>query len=582
MEQFESVKEMIENLRSEDPELRLSSMRGIHLIAATLGPERTRDELLLYLTDYLDDNDEVLRVFANAMGNMLQEVDGVAHVGSLLSPLEILASLDEITVREEAVESLKLLGDAIYKANSKESGVSKAQSAFQEMVERMAKGTPQSRSSAATLVATIYSRNASNATSKGKLMELFKGLCKDEEIMVRRAACVAIGKALGPTMGAKAGVELLPLLTSFSKDSSDGVRLQAVTTAAAMLKLLPETQHGAVLTCVKTLAGDSSWRVRYMAADRFGDLTSAMAPSDVAKTAVSLFQSLCQDAEPEIRAATVFNMASVLSLCRDATKKRDVLLSGTRLVSDESSHVRMSLASAVLKSVVHVPKELWGTTVIPACTALLKDTEPDVRLALVSGFSSMGNTAEAKELAPKLVPVVISLSGDPKWRLREVVVSQVPYVITSLGKNAEEEVVNVCVERLTDRVATIRDAAVQSCSKLVAENGAAWAAKSLFPRLNELAKDGNYLHRVTLCHLYAALGNVEGFDRPTCQTAVWPTLQRLKTDEVPNVRLNVAKAILALQRGGKLDRKLTDGLMADLKKDTCGDVRDAAAGNSTD
>lgn len=46
-------------------------MRGIHLIATTLGPSRTRDELLLYLTDYLDDNDEVLKIFATALGTML-------------------------------------------------------------------------------------------------------------------------------------------------------------------------------------------------------------------------------------------------------------------------------------------------------------------------------------------------------------------------------------------------------------------------------------------------------------------------------------------------------------------------------
>lgn len=577
MEQFESVKEMIENLRSEDPELRLSSMRGIHLIASTLGPERTRDELLLYLTDYLDDNDEVLRVFANAMGTMLQEVGGVAHVASLLAPLEILASLDEITVRDEAVASLQIIGETIFRSAAAgaaaAAATTRAQAEFAEVLDRMAKGTPQCRSSACYLVATVHT-----AGTKVRLTEMFKRLCSDEEIMVRRAACVAMGKSLAPALGPKGCLDLVPSLSAFSKDGSDGVRLQTVTTAAAMLKILPETQHGPVLVCVKALASDSSWRVRYMEADCLGALASAMSTNDVAKYAVPVFQSLCQDAEPEIRASAVFNMAQVLAVCRDSAKKQAVLLTGTRLVSDGNSHVRMSLASAVLKSVAHVPKDMWGSTIVTACTALLHDSEADVRLALVSGFSSMGNTPEAKELAPRLIPVVISLANDPKWRLREVVVAQVPYIITSLGKNAEEEVVNVCVERLSDRVATIRDAAAQSCCKLVAENGCPWAAKSLFPRLDALAKDGNYLHRVSLCHLYAALASVAGFDKATCAAAVWPVLQRLKSDEVVNVRLTSAKAIWALTRAGKIERKTGDAALAELKKDEAVDVKDAALG----
>lgn len=62
-------------------------MRGIHLIATTLGPSRTRDELLLYLTDYLDDNDEVLKVFATALGTMLPQVGGLPYLSCLLKAL---------------------------------------------------------------------------------------------------------------------------------------------------------------------------------------------------------------------------------------------------------------------------------------------------------------------------------------------------------------------------------------------------------------------------------------------------------------------------------------------------------------
>ncbi|ESL06718.1 serine/threonine protein phosphatase 2A regulatory subunit [Trypanosoma rangeli SC58] len=559
-EHFDSVRSMINNLRSEDPEERLTSMRGIHLIASTLGSGRTRDELLPYLTDYLDENDEVLRVFANALGTMLQEVGGVDHVQSILLPLEVLSSLDEITVRDEAVTSLQTIGEQIF-SEPGEAGL-QAQRDFVELVHRLGKATPQCRSSASYLIATAYPHVTSAV--KGQLMSLLVALCDDEEIMVRRAACISLGKHMVRVLGSRS-TELINAFLALARDPSDGVRLQVVEVAAALLKALPYDAHAGILSAVKSLVADASWRVRYMVADRLGKLVGAMSLADV-KNIVPLFSSLAQDAEAEIRASAVFSMASVFAVCRNPSAKREILTAGCRLVNDENAHVRMCLASAVLRLVENVAKELWDTTIVSTCTQLLKDPEADVRLALVSGFSSMGNTPEAKELAPKLVPVVVALAEDPKWRIREVVISQVPFLITSLGKNAND-VVDICVHHLVDRVATIRDAAVRSCCALVTENGTAWARAFLFPRLSALASVTNYLHRVALAHFYESLAGVPGLDRGTVLQHILPTLRTLAQDPVPNVRLNSAKALLALKGAGHVPDVEHDALLNRLRKD---------------
>ncbi|RNF25601.1 serine/threonine protein phosphatase 2a regulatory subunit [Trypanosoma conorhini] len=571
-EHFDSVRSMINNLRSEDPEERLTSMRGIHLIASTLGPGRTRDELLPYLTDYLDENDEVLRVFANALGTMLQEVGGVDHVQSVLSPLEVLSSLDEITVRDEAVTSLQTIGEQIFREPG-EVGA-QAQRDFVNLVHRLGKATPQCRSSASYLIATAYPHLT--PAVKGQLMALFVALCDDEEIMVRRAACISLGKHMVRVLGSRS-TELINAFSALACDPSDGVRLQAVEAAAALLKALPYDAHAGVLSSVKSLVMDASWRVRYMAADRLGKLAEAMSPADV-RSIVPFFSSLAQDTEAEIRASAVFSMASVFAVCRDPSAKRELLTAGCRLVNDDNAHVRMCLASAVLQSVGNVAKELWATTIVPTCTQLLKDQDADVRLALVSGFSSMGNTPEARELAPKLVPVVVALAKDPKWRIREVVISQVPFLITSLGRNAND-VVDICVQHLVDRVATIRDAAVRSCCTLVTENGTAWSRASLFPRLSAMTSATNYLHRVALAHFYASLAGAPGLDNGTVSQHILPTLRLLAQDPVPNVRLNSAKALLALKRGGHPLDSEHESLLNRLRKDTDVDVRFAASGD---
>lgn len=445
------------------------------------------------------------------------------------------------------------------------------------MVQRLSRSTPPSRSTACSLLSILYP--ASSEEVKSAVKTLFLELCGDDELMVRRSACIAMGKSFAALFGTRSDNELLIAYARLCEDACDGVRLQAVMTGASLLRIIGENKKGGVLIAFEKLTTDKSWRVRYMVADQLAEVARVIPPMNSVCTGASIFRGLCQDAEAEIRASAVFNMAGVLAACPDANGKKDVLVTGTRLVADGSSHVRMSLASAVLKSVAHVPKDLWGTTIVPTCTALLSDAEADVRLALVSGFSSMGHTAEAQELAPQLTPVVVALADDPKWRVREVVIQQVPYIITALGRNAEE-VLEVCITRITDRVATIREAAVLSCCTLVTENGPEWAVKSLFPRVEALAKRPNYLHRIALCNFYTALAGVAAVGPATAAKSILPTLSKLCEDPVANVRLSATRALLALLRANKVARAEGDRLINALLVDEDEDVRDGAAGKA--
>lgn len=385
MEHFDSVKTIIENLRSENAELRLESMRAIHVIASALGPRRTRDELLLYLTDYLDDSDDVLCVFATALGTMLAEVGGVAHIASLLKPLEMLCSLDEVTVRDEAVSALQLLGRSIFGSdassahringlprhsttstgsssnNNNTNALSahhvRAREEYIAMITRLTAGTPQSRSSACGLFATVYAHGTEEV--QATMLKLFRELCGDKEIMVRRAACIALGTEMVTALGPRRAADWVPTLRDFADrlTSSDGVRLQAVQTAVAMLSVLSTVQHGEVLQIFRALASDESWRVRYMAADALGSLAQAIAAGDVVRHVIPVFKTLCQDAEPEIRASAVYAMPAVLAGCRletTAGERGSVGGRGERCGEEEvwQRKGRMCVVAVVVEAVV--------------------------------------------------------------------------------------------------------------------------------------------------------------------------------------------------------------------------------------
>ena len=65
-------------------QLRLNSIKKLSTIALALGVERTRVELIPFLTDTIYDEDEVLLALAEQLGSFTTLVGGPEHVFVLL------------------------------------------------------------------------------------------------------------------------------------------------------------------------------------------------------------------------------------------------------------------------------------------------------------------------------------------------------------------------------------------------------------------------------------------------------------------------------------------------------------------
>jgi hypothetical protein len=92
---------LMDELKSDDVHLRLASIRRLSTIALALGPQRTRDELIVFLQDQLDDEDEVLLVLAEELGGFADFVGGPEYAYLVMGPLENLAAVEETLVREK-------------------------------------------------------------------------------------------------------------------------------------------------------------------------------------------------------------------------------------------------------------------------------------------------------------------------------------------------------------------------------------------------------------------------------------------------------------------------------------------------
>jgi serine/threonine-protein phosphatase 2A regulatory subunit A len=176
-------------MQNENVQLRLNSIRRLATIATALGPERTRTELVPFLTDSNDDEDECLLAIAEELANLIPKVGGPEHAHVLLAPLENLATVEETVVRDKAVAAACAVGEAMTSEG--------ATTHYVPCVQRLANGDWfTARVSACGMFAVAY-RKVADAGVRSDLRKTYAQLCADETPMTRRAAAQHLGAFAG-------------------------------------------------------------------------------------------------------------------------------------------------------------------------------------------------------------------------------------------------------------------------------------------------------------------------------------------------------------------------------------------------
>jgi serine/threonine-protein phosphatase 2A regulatory subunit A len=351
----------IEKLRGDDLPSRVEAARKLSVVAAALGPRRTREELLPFLSDGVDDDDSVLEVIASSLGDLVPYVGGRKHAKSLLHPLELLLAVEESVVRERAMESAIAVGERMddedYRAE------------FVGMISRLAtKEWFTARISACDLIPLAFPRMSSDDDGGGgggggggcsgmraAHVAHFADLCRDDAPMVRRIASRNLGPmlravvdAMGPSSLDEGGVVSATLLDLYDSlaggDQPDSVRLHTTQNCVHLGEALALVKEralsslsssssaaaaagpgggestlarinsivGRVLPLIVATIDDRSWRVRWTAASKFASVVHAYSGLDDSMDAlVPAYEKLLQDPEAEVRTAATLNFSEV-------------------------------------------------------------------------------------------------------------------------------------------------------------------------------------------------------------------------------------------------------------------------------
>lgn len=283
---------LIDELKNDDIQLRLNFICRLSTIARALGEERTRKELIHFLSENSDDDDEVLLAMAGELVVFIPFVGGVEHAHVLLPPLESLCTVEETCVREKVVDSLCKIGSEMRESDLVDS--------FVPLVKRLAAGEWfAARVSACGLFHVPY--QGCTDVLKTELQSIYNQLCQDDMPMVRRAAATNLGKFATTLESSYLNAEIMTMFDDLTKDEQDSVRLLAVKGCAALGKLLePQDCVARVLPVIVNFSQDKSWRVRYMVANQLYELCEAVGPDCTKTDLVPAYVRLLQDNEAEV------------------------------------------------------------------------------------------------------------------------------------------------------------------------------------------------------------------------------------------------------------------------------------------
>ncbi|KAF2503281.1 protein phosphatase PP2A regulatory subunit A [Lophium mytilinum] len=530
---------LIDELKHDDVLLRLNAIHRLSTIALALGAERTRDELIPFLDESVEDEDEVLTALSEELGNFVEYVGGPEYGHVLLSPLENLAAIEEPLVREKAVESLNKICEQLSQSQIEEY--------FIPLVVRLSKADWfTSKISATGLYNVPYSR--ATPPSQEGLRQQYGALVHDDTPMVRRQSASNLAKFIKTMPAAIVIDEMIPLFQHLASDDQDSVRLLTVDILIAIAEAVPKEQqssHGVLLTALRSLFEDKSWRVRYMVADRFEKIAKAVDEEVVSRDLVPSFVKLLKDTEAEVRSAIAGQIPGFCALLEGDILLHDVMPSIEELVSDQSQHVRAALGTQISGLAPILGKDETISHLLPMFLQMLKDEFPDVRLNIISKLELVNNVIGIELLSQSLLPAIVTLAEDKQWRVRLAIIEYVPLLASQLGvKFFDEKLSSLCMSWLGDTVFSIREASTQNLKKLTEVFGVEWANEAIIPKVIAMGQHPNYLYRMTTCFAVSTLAPALSLE--VIEASILPMMDKLVNDDIPNIRFNVAKSYAVL------------------------------------
>uniref|UniRef100_A0A8C2E1M6 Protein phosphatase 2, regulatory subunit A, beta a n=1 Tax=Cyprinus carpio TaxID=7962 RepID=A0A8C2E1M6_CYPCA len=447
---------LIDELRNEDVQLRLNSIKKLSTIALALGVERTRTELLPFLTDTIYDEDEVLLALAEQLGNFTMLVGGPEYVHCLLPPLQSLATVEETVVRDKAVESLRKI--------SHEHSPVDLEVHFEPLVKPL-------------------------------VMPTLRQAAEDKSWRVRYMVADKFSdlqKAVGPEITKN---DLVPAFQNLLKDCEAEVRAAAANKVKEFCENLPEDSRETIimthiLPCVKELVSDTNQHVKSALASVIMGLSTILGKDNTTEHLLPLFLAQLKDECPEVRLNIISNLDCVNEVIGIRQLSQSLLPAIVELAEDAKWRVRLAIIEYMPLLAGQLGVEFFDEKLNSLCMAWLVDHVYAIREAATCNLMKLVEKFGAEWAQNTIVPKVLGMANDPNYLHRMTTL----FCINALSEVCGQEITTkhmlpVVFKMSNDQVANVRFNVAKSLQKIGPVLDSNCLQTEVKPVLEKLASD---------------------------------------------------------------------------------------------
>merc|ERR1719266_2854935 len=240
------------------------------------------------------------------------------------------------------------------------------------------------------------------------------------------------------------------------------------------------------------------------------------------------------------------------------------------LASDMQWKVRRTLASSIHELGIILGEEAAGQDLIPIFNGFLKDLD-EVRIGLLkhlADFLKLLKRSDRKEYLPRLSEF-LKMDNERNWRFREELANQIGHLVILFSPDeVKEHLSPIALVLLKDKVSSVRQSSVNVHTNILkyllhgpppgsrgsspipeysAEDGVSLARILLAELVEELARVERWTYRQTYALLCHHIFSSSAMSNEQFGTEILHNLLDLAWDEVPNVRIVVARALHSIK-----------------------------------
>ena len=532
LEQITSIS-LLEDLQSQDNKTKINAIHNLQQISLALGCEATRKELLPYLKNCInnEEEDEILIELTKNLSKFLDCIGGIKYINELLNLFEVLLSIDEPSIRKEAINSLSEILKQI-------DDIKEIEKDLMNLIKKFyLSDDVNQKLSSMNLIVIVYKDLDEN--NKIIALNYLENFSNSENLIIKKELINEIVK-----ISDYLSIDYIKkLISTIIKDENENIKIDIIILITSLKEhkdLVSILDY--IYELIKKLSEDINYKVRLSLINNFSEILKfSKINYDFKQLILNIYIKLIEDPEDQIRNACCLNLEETTKLLKNEINYNKLLQNFHKLSKDPKTFIRNSLSENLHKICPLLNKKQLSEIIFPIFNELISDENLDIRINIINNIINISKDIETNNIfQEKIIPSIIEISQNKSWRLRNKIITIIPNLVNQ--KNFIKDIFPICLNYLTDHVYAIRDEGCKLLCNIYKDIRSVEVENRLIEKLNVMSNLTNYLIRNTcLIFIKYFVDKIDDkiyFD--FFQKKLINLVYKLSNDKISNVRMTCA------------------------------------------